>query len=51
MTKEYNFGWIFWITAILILILALDVVWWAAILVTLLANVEFKITTTTHRRF
>lgn len=41
-TREYNFGWIFWIAAAIILITVYDVQWWAAFLITLLAQVELK---------
>lgn len=49
-TKTTNFGIIFLVSAILILIFALDVTWWAAILVGLLARADFKITTTERYR-
>lgn len=41
--KSLDFGFVFLIAAILILIFALDVVWWQAILVALLASMEFKV--------
>lgn len=49
-TKETKFGWVFALAAVLILIFALDVVWWAAILVVILANIELTFTTTTTYR-
>lgn len=41
--RTLNFGWVFLTAAILILIFAYSVPWWAAILVSILATVEFKI--------
>lgn len=42
--RTIRFDFIFWIAAILVLIFALGVSWWAACLVVLLANVSASIT-------
>lgn len=46
MTKTIYIGFPFTIAAILVLVFALDVVWWAAILVSLLASLQVKVTLT-----
>lgn len=50
-TKTTNFGIVFLVAAVLVLIFALDVVWWAAILVALLARADLKIITTERNRW
>ena len=50
MTREYKFGWLFTLAAIIILIFACHVAWWAAILVILLSKCELTFTTTTRYR-
>lgn len=49
-TREYKFGWLFMLAAVLILMFCLNVAWYYALAVVLLANIEFSFTTTTRYR-